>query len=207
MRRFLAIPILLAISLLTPAAATGETAPELYQRSYEREALDDAAGALDYLERLPASARQGYVYLYRRAWLLYSLGRHEESSAAYAQAATAAPASVEAPVAMLLPQMALRRWKDAEATARAVLERDPRNALARRRLAWTLYNLGRYREAATLYQEVLSEYPSDVEMGAGLGWALLKAGDRARARAAFSAVLAVAPRSSVALDGQRAAGQ
>ena len=127
--------------------------------------------------------------------------------AAYGKAAAAAPVSIEAPAAMLLPQMALRRWKDAEATARAVLKRDPKNALTRRRLAWTLFNLGRFAEAAALYREVVAEYPSDVEMQAGLGWALLRNGDKAAARRVFSAVLQVAPRSSAALDGQKAAAK
>ena len=204
MTRALLIPLLV---LLPTGLASAESAPDLYQRSYEREALNDTVGALNYLEELPAAARRGYVYQYRRAWLLYSLGRHEESVQAYGQAVAAAPQSIEAPAAMLLPQMALRRWKDAEATARGVLKRDPKNALARRRLAWTLFNLGRYAEATELYREVFAEYPSDVEMHAGLGWALLKSGDKAAAKKAFAAVLRVAPRNSAALTGAKAAGR
>jgi len=197
--------VLLALVSIPVGTALADTPPELYQRSYEREALNDVTGALNYLERLPGKSKRGYVYTYRRAWLLYSLGRHEESVAAYGKAAAAAPLSIEAPVAKLLPQMALRRWKDAEATARTVLERDPKNALGRRRLAWTLFNLGRFAEAAKLYEEVVAEYPSDVEMRAGLGWALLRNGDKSAARRAFSSVLHVAPRNSVALDGKKAA--
>jgi tetratricopeptide (TPR) repeat protein len=173
-----------------------------YAESYALEASGDVAGALRVHEQLRGA---GYVHHLRRGWLLYLSGRHVEAVASYERAVAAEPRAIEPLVGLALPQMALRRWADAEQTTRAALELDPDNYLAASRRALSLYSLGRYADAAVPYQRMLALYPSDVEMRAGLGWCLLRQGKKAEARARFEEVLGIAPAHPAALEGLRAA--
>ena len=100
--------------------------------------------ALAALDALPSPQHDGYVAQLRRGWLLYKLGKHAEAIDAYGRAIALEPRSVEARVGALLPAMALRRWADVEAGAREVLKLDPGNYLANLRLAFAVYNQGRY---------------------------------------------------------------
>ena len=87
-----------------------------------------------------------------------------------------------------------------------LLKIDPASYLGNLRLAFAVYNLGRYPEAATLYRRLGEMYPSDVDVRDGLGWSLLKMGKPAEAAVELRAVLEVAPRNALALDGMKAAG-
>lgn len=200
--------LVLVLALAFPVAVPtthAQSAPSLFQQSYDLEAENKLAESLAVLERIPAGS-QGYVYHFRRGWLLYLLGRHADAVASYERAITRSSATIEARLGLMLPQMALRRWVDVEKTALAVLERDSLNYLATSRLAWSHYNLGRWEDAAAVYRRVLTSYPSDVEMRAGLGWSLLKQGKAAEATVEFRAVLEIAPRHAIAREGLQAAG-
>jgi tetratricopeptide (TPR) repeat protein len=186
------------------AGADGGAA-EQFQRSYDSEASGKNQEALGALDALPSPQKDGYVAQLRRGWLLYKLGKSAESIDAYGRAVGLEPRSVEARVGALLPAMALRRWADVEAGAREVQKLDPGNYLAGLRLAFAVYNLGRYNEAAALYKRLAEAYPSDVDVRAGLGWALLKTGKATEAATEFRAVLEVAPRNVLASDGLKAA--
>jgi tetratricopeptide (TPR) repeat protein len=202
------------ISLLLLGAALGcgvaeagaSSTSDLFQRSYDAEAVGKVEEALGALDSMPAPVHDGYVVQLRRGWLLYKLGRSPEAIDAYGKAAALEPRSVEARVGALLPQMAARRWSDVEATARDALRIDPGNYLATLRMAFAVYNLGRYPESAAIYQRLAEMYPSDVDVRAGLGWARLKEGKAAEAATTFRAVLDVAPRNALAADGLKAAG-
>ena len=199
--------LLLGVALGCGVAEAGaESTSDLFQRSYDAEAAGKAGDALAAIDALPAPLHDAYVAQLRRGWLLYKLGKSPEAIDAYARAAALEPRSVEARVGALLPQMAARRWADAETTARDALRIDPGNYLATLRMAFALYNLGRYPESAALYRKLVDAYPSDVEVRSGLGWALLKGGKVAEAALAFRAVLDVAPRNTLAADGLKAAG-
>lgn len=187
-------------------AGAGDSSAELFQKSYDSEAVGKVQEALGALDQLPSPRRECYVAVLRRGWLLYKLGRSGESIDAYGKAIALEPRSVEARVGALAPQMAMRRWADAEAGAREVLKLDPGNYLASLRLAFSVYSLGRYPEAAALYRKLLDSYPSDVEVRAGLGWALLKSGKAADAAGEFREVLEISPRNALSLDGLKAAG-
>jgi Flp pilus assembly protein TadD len=105
----------------------------------------------------------------------------------------------------MLPQMALRRWSEAVSTARRALAIDDDNYLATSRLAFSLYNLGRFQDAEPHYRRLVTLYPSDVEMKAGLAWSLLKQGKKSQAASLFEEVLQVAPAHASSLDGLRQA--
>lgn len=190
---------------IAEAGAEGGAADQ-FQKSYDSEAVGKPQDALNALESLPAPQHDGYVASLRRGWLLYKLGKYTESIDAYAKAIAQEPRSVEARVGVLLPAMALRRWADVENGAREVLKLDPANYLATLRMAFAVYNLGRYPESAALYKRLGEGYPSDVDVRAGLGWSLLKMGKTSEASAEFHAVLEISPRNALAADGLKAAG-
>lgn len=202
--RMLVLALALALAA-TPSSALAQSASTLFQQSYDLEAENKLAESLAVLERMPA-ASQGYVYHFRRGWLLYLLGRHADAVASYGRAISRAPATIEARLGLMLPQLALRRWVDVEKVALEVLERDALNYLATSRLAWSYYNLGRWTDAEAAYRRILTAYPSDVEMRVGLGWSLLKQGKAAEATVELRAALEVAPRHVTAREGLQAAG-
>ncbi|MCA9551968.1 MAG: tetratricopeptide repeat protein [Myxococcales bacterium] len=189
-------PIALALTL-----AGAPNVPDLYQRSYEQEVLHDAPGALATLDQLPQGEKATYLYALRRGWLLYLGARYGEAVEEYRRAVGLAPQAVEPRLGLSLSEMAARRWLDAEKTLLELQKLDPGGFLVNSRLAFTWYNLGRFKEAEVAYRKVLGLYPSDVEMQAGLGWALLKQGRAADAKPVFQRVLTVAPRHASAQAG------
>jgi urea transporter len=206
MKRWISVGLAVVVLGCGVASAVAEGgAADQFQRSYESEASGKTGDALAAIDGLPAPQRDGYVAQLRRGWLLYKLGKSAESIDAYGKAVALEPRSIEARVGALLPAMALRRWADTETGAREVLKLDPGNYLANLRLAFSIYNLGRYPEAAALYKRLAEAYPSDVEVRGGLGWALLKQGKANDATAEFRAVLEIAPRNALAADGLKAA--
>ncbi len=186
------------------ARAQDQAVAAAYQASNDLEQAGKYRDALEVLEGLPEATQEAYVFRLRRAWLLYLAGDHRASIDAYGTAIEAEPGAVEPRLGMLLPQMALYLWLDAERTARGALELDPTGYLATSRHAWILYNLGRHGDAAEAYRAVLRLYPSDVDMQAGLGWCLIHQGKGEEAAGWFRAVLEVAPRHVTARQGLEA---
>jgi len=204
----LALSALLVAGSLGVAQGQGEASgADLFQQSYDDEALGKLEEALTALDRLPEARATGYVAVLRRAWLQYRLGRFATSVDSYKKAISLQPASVEAKVGILLPLMALKNWTGAAAAAREAQKLDPNNYLATLRLAFSLYSLGQYGEALMDYRKLADAYPSDVEVRGGLGWSLLKLGRAPEAATQFREVLGVAPRNSLALSGLAACGQ
>ena len=173
--------------------ALEDGAPRLFQESYAAEATGDVAAAVAALRRLPIDRREHYFYQLRLGWLLYLSEQYPASAVAYRRAIALAPEAVEPRLGLLLPLMANRMWSDAEQTARAALSIDDGNYLATSRLAFILFNQGRYAEAAAQYRRVLDFYPADLEMRAGLGWSLARSGKLSLAQSEFEEILGVAP--------------
>jgi tetratricopeptide (TPR) repeat protein len=186
----------------SPVSELPETV-RVFKTSYREEAAGRMRPALDALSALPERDRQSYLALLRRAWLLYRDGRHPESVGAYAAALAKEPASLEARLGQLLPRMALKQWPEVEAGAKAVLELDPASYLGGLRLAWAVFNQGRFAEAERLYRRTLARYPSDADLRAGVAWSLLRAAKRTEATRMFVEALAAAPDSPAILDGLR----
>lgn len=200
---------LLIFVLLVGALAVGAPvradAPQIWQRSYDLEARGEHAASLAALNELPEEAKTDYLFLVRRAWLLYLTARYQEAVGAYRQAIEAAPKAVEPREGILAPLVALHRFQDAEAEARAALRLDKDNHAVSRSLAWALYNLGRFDDAERVYRRVLALHPSDLTMRAGVGWCLLRRGRRGEAEAEFRKVLLVSPENASARAGRAAA--
>lgn len=76
----------------------------------------------------------------------------------------------------------------------------------RAKTAWSLYYLGRYREALALFERGARSTPDWHGLHNGLGWCHLKLGHKAEARAAFQRALALRPDYQDALEGLRQAG-
>ena len=169
------------------------------------EARGSLQEALGTLRGVPANEQATYVFELRRAWLRYLTGRHEAAITGYMKAINWEPGAVEPRLGIMLPLMAMRRWQDVQRAAQQVLRLEPKSYLGISRLAFALYNLGRYADAEKRYRQALAAYPSDVEMRSGLGWCLLQTGDRKGATIQFDKVLAIAPRHASAAAGARAA--
>lgn len=174
---------------------------EALAQSYDREAAGKLKEALASLDQLPLQRKDSYLGWARRGWLLYRLGQYAESVDAYRKAITAAPKSIEPRLGILLPELALRRWSDAEQMAKEILLSDPGSYLATLRLAFVYYNQHRFAESAALYGRLRELYPSDTDVRAGLGWALLKAGRPQEATHEFQELLAINPRLTTAREG------
>ena len=196
---------LLIFVLLVGALAFGAPvradAPQIWQRSYALEARGENAASLAALNELPEADKMGYLFQVRRAWLLYLTARYQQAVGAYRQAIEAAPKAVEPREGILAPLIALHRFQDAEAEARAALRLDKDNHAVSRSLAWALYNLGRFDQAERVYRRVLALHPSDLAMRAGVGWCLLRRGRRGEAEAEFRKVLRVSPQNASARTG------
>ena len=189
-----------------PAARGDSMTP--WEESYSAEAAGKLEAALSVLSGLPASQRNGYLAEYRRGWLLYRLARYADSVTSYRNAVTKEPGAVEARVALLLPLMALARWKDVAQGAEDVLKIDPENYLATQRLALAKFSTQRFSEAEAHYRRLLELYPSDIEMRAGLAWTVLRMGKQSQAVTLFNQVLEVSGSHASALRGlQDARGQ
>lgn len=204
--RFAIVVAAMLSVLFTSAGLLAQSSDDIsaqYQRSYDSEALGQYQVALDALAEMPRLEHDTFIYQLRSGWLFYLLGRYESSIESYERAIELAPDAIESRLGLLLPQMALRLWLDAQQTAESILVVDPLNYLARRRLALILFSLGRYDEAEQLYRAVFEQYPSDVEVLSGLAWSLLRQSDEESAAELFGQVLHVSPNQSSAMEGLR----
>lgn len=186
-----------------PALQPGDDA---LVQSYDFESSDKLKDALAALDQLPPARKTSYLGWARRGWLQYRLGQHLEAIESYHKAIAVTPQAVEPRLGLMLPQLALHRWADAEATAKEALRIDPGSYLATLRLAFVYYNQHRYAESATRYQRLRELYPSDTDARAGLAWALLKLGKNQEAAREFRDLLAINPRLAVARQGLQLAG-
>jgi tetratricopeptide (TPR) repeat protein len=174
------------------AAAVKEPAPPAGD-SFSLEAKGDLEAALTAAERVMQNNPKGYFPRLRVAYLELVLKDYAAAAKDYRVAGELAPRSVEALLGEQQALIALESYVAAEPVGREILARDADNYLASSRLAWTLFNLRRYGEAAKLYARVLTLYPGDLEMMLGLGYSLLRSGRKPQAAEAFRTVLAISP--------------
>ena len=179
----------------------GDSIPELFEESFQKEALGNYTAALNSVVRILRKDYENYHAVLRAGWLNYMGGIYEESIKQYSRAAKMAPGAIEPRLGLLPPLMALGRWDQAEKESRWILARDPGNYLAKSRLAFTLFSVGKYPEAAGHYAEILKWYPGDLDMELGLAWTNLKLGKKTEAVQLFKNVLNVRRGNAGALQG------
>jgi tetratricopeptide (TPR) repeat protein len=197
--------LVLPLGHVAHAAGKGKTqasaAARAWKASLVAEAKNDFEQALQSMSGIPEEGQDTYMVAYRRGWLLYRLGRYDESAKAYRLACESEPASIESRVALMVPLMALTKWGEVADIAQEVLKRDPENYFARQRLALAKFNTQRFPEAEQLYRGLLQHYPSDVEMRAGLGWSVLRMGKTKEAIKLFTQVLELSAQHASAKAG------
>jgi tetratricopeptide (TPR) repeat protein len=184
-------------------SAAPQGVADLYRNSYRAEAENRPADALEAMKTIRTKTKDSYFVNVRLAWVAYLAARYSESEEAYKRAAKAQPKAIEAKLGLTLPLMAQKKWSELESACRAVLALDPKNNVARARLALAQYTLGNYPDAATTYRGLMADYPGELDHQTGLGWALARMGRTKDAKALFEAVLAVSPDNPNALAGMK----
>jgi tetratricopeptide (TPR) repeat protein len=169
--------------------------------SFALEAKGDLEGALRASTRAAEANPKRYFFRLRVAYLELLLKDYAAAAKDYRRAAELAPRSIEPLLGEQQALIALGSFVPAEPIGREILARDADNYLATTRLAWTLFNLKRFGEAAKLYARVLTLYPGDLEMMLGLGFSLLKSGRKPQAAEVFRAVLSISPEHLRAREG------
>jgi tetratricopeptide (TPR) repeat protein len=199
--RSFTVALLLALALGAGDARADEPVTDLYRRSYALEGWGDVAGALAAMDQIGKHGASDYMFSLRRGWLAYLGGKHVEAVAEYQKAIALEPRALEPRLGVMLPLMALRRWKEAEKVGAEILAVAPGDFTAQSRLAYIHYTQDRFVEAEAWYRKALAGFPSNVEMRVGLGWSLLKQGRSKEARVEFERVLGVAPDYASAKEG------
>ena len=174
--------LILCCVLAVPVISVQKLVANPVQQSYRMEAEGKYGQAMDLMKALADREPRNYLAHLRTGWLAYLASNLGLSLAYYQKAVVLAGDAVEPRLGLMLPQLAMGLYPQVEATGMAVLRLDPKNYLARSRMAWARYLHGRYEEAADLYRGIIRDYPSDGEMHIGLAWALIKQGKLAEAR-------------------------
>jgi tetratricopeptide (TPR) repeat protein len=169
--------------------------------SYRLHSSGDVAGAVRAMTQVVAEQPRQYFPRLRLAYLQFMAADYSAAAQNYAQAVELKPSAVEAVLGEQQALLAAGRYAEAEPLARQVLKEDPKSYLGNSRLAWTLYNLKRFDEAAAQYTIVLAMYPSDIEMRIGLGYSQLGGGHKAEASKTFREVLEMVPDNKSAVAG------
>lgn len=205
MRHGLSVGVITLLACVFAGGLAASAAPQgvadLYRTSYRAEAQNRPDEAFEAMEAIRTRAKDSYFVNVRLGWVAYLAGRFEESAQAYRRAAKAQPKAIEAKLGLTLPLLGQKKWAELESACRAVLRLDPKNNLARARLAHALYSRGNYPDSATTYRGLMNDYPGELDHQTGLGWCLARMGRTKEAQALFKAVLAVSPDNPNALQG------
>lgn len=166
---------------------------DLYRDTYRFEAQGEPARALVLMDTIRARSGPSYFVHARSAWLAYLAGCFARAESEYRHAEVSAPDALEPQLGLTLASLAQQKWSELEVASRNVLRGDPRNHLARARLAHAYYMRGEYPDSAALYRDLIRDYPAVLDHQTGLGWGLLRMGRSAEAKRLFAEVLAVSP--------------
>lgn len=197
-------PILLCIAglMMSTRADCAENKIGLYfEESFGSEAAGKYDAALNSVLKILRADQRNYLATLRAGWLNHLRGDQGAAERFYRKSIELAPGAVEPRLGLLLPLMADQKWTEAEAAARAALNLDGKNYTAGSKLAYVLFQQGRYEEARNMYRSVLDNYPSDVEMKLGLAWSCQRLGKKEEAGRYFREVLEVYKGNVSAMQG------
>jgi len=77
----------------------------------------------------------------------------------------------------------------------------PEAGTLRPKVAWSLYHLGRYREALAMFVRASLASPDSHQLHVGMGWCYIKLGQKGDARTAFQRALQLGPGDEAAREG------
>jgi tetratricopeptide (TPR) repeat protein len=136
-----------------------------------------------------------------RAWILGNLDRDKEAIQVAGQALELDPFEIMALNAQSRAYIALQMWKEAETTARHVLELNARNDVAGNFLAIALRQQGRRKESEAISAALLAQVPDDAMSQCNAGWSALEGSDYRRANRHFLEALRLNPNYDSARRG------
>ena len=193
---YLTLPLIAGVaaaSLMLSSPSEARPDPNPVAESLRLEAAGNFEQALVAAAAAVANNPREYVPLLRLAHL-EKLTKHYASSAShYAQAAELAPSAVEPLLGEIQPLVAGAFYDKALGATDAVLKLDEKNYVAHSSRAWSLYQLGRYKDAIAEYSAVLELYPGDIEMRLGRAYSLAGAKRSVEAGIEFREVLKRVP--------------
>jgi tetratricopeptide (TPR) repeat protein len=148
-------------------------------------------------------------------WSRFGLKRHHLAIAAFRPALDRNPNYVDAlnglgSALFELGQydLALPPLEQALRGSRPLLSKEPTEAVVlRAKVAWSLYHLGRYREALATFIQASLAAPDSHQFQEGIGWCYIQLGQKEQARAAFQRALLLAPADKAVLEGLRRASR
>ena len=174
---------------MTLSIAVAQPLESPWQQSYRLEGVGKYQEAIAAIDSTPANGPDAEFKLLRRAWLYYLPGNFNESIREYKLAIERNGKSLDARLGVLLPLLALKRWREAEQGARAALELSPNNYTALLRLAIAQEAQRDWGPMAKTAATLVETYPSDASAYVYLARAQAWLGKRDEAIAAYSAVL------------------
>lgn len=173
----------------------------VFRSSYEAEAAGKLADAYTIVNNASGGSMSNYPAVMRLAYLKGLMGQPRDAARLYRTAGEIEPAAVEPILYQQYQYILLGDSGNVVLSAREGLKRDPQNYVSRTRLAYALYQMKKYSEAAEEYSKVAALYPLDLDVAVMQGWSFAQLGLRARARGIFQKVLTVSPDNVSAKEG------
>ena len=204
LRISLALGLLLLAAPLNIYSADSGKIGEQFEESFIYEAAGNYDAALNSVLRVLRIDQKHYTAMLRAGWLAYLKGDFSAAEKYYRKAVSLAPDAIEPRQGLMLPLAAAKKWPETEATARQILKTDQKNYTAYSKLAYALFQQGKYGDAKIIYQRLLDWYPSDADMKLGLAWTYQRMGRTGDGARYFNEVLEVYRNNQNALSGLEA---
>ena len=186
--------------ILTLSATSVLAQGSAWQSSYKLEAAGKYGAAITALDQMRVNDPDAEFKLLRRGWLYYLVGSFDESIREYRFAIDHNSKSIDARLGVTLPLLAQKRWREAEQSARAVLELAPNNYIALVRLMTALEARQNWAVMEKTAATMVIGYPSDETAYLYLARAKVQLGKRDDAIAAYIAVLSRTPGQQEAIN-------
>ena len=179
---------LLLVPVLVFFAVAAYAQEAAWQSSYQFETAGKYNEAIAALDPVPANWAEAELKTLRRGWLYYLQGSYSDAIREYRLAIERNSRSIDARLGVTLPLLAQKRWREAEQSARAVLDLSPNNYTGLLRLVVALEGQRDWAPMAKAAATITSSYPSDATGFVYLARAYAWQEKRAEAVAAYQAV-------------------
>ena len=177
------------VPVLISFLAVAHAQEAAWQSSYQLETAGKYNEAIAALDPVPVNGAEAELKSLRRGWLYYLQGSHGDAIREYRIAIERNSRSIDARLGVTLPLLAQKRWREAEQSARAVLDLSPNNYTGLLRLVVALEGQRDWAPMAKAAAMITSSYPSDATGFVYLARAYAWQEKRAEAVAAYQAVV------------------